>query len=161
MWRTNNNIALRTLVWLAALALPVQAIPASSCGCSRGVSGCQAGQRGQCCCSADTVQQGACCCGRTKTESGPSCCKRAVTSRDSGCKCGVNCQCGKAQQPPPAAPAPTENSPAEKITCEMALAPFATVGSQTIATPSGDTQPLESDARTAQEHCVCLCRLTL
>lgn len=159
MWRTNNNIALRTLVWLAALALPVQAIPASSCGCSRGVSGCQAGSRGQCCCSAETVQQGTCCCGRTKTESGPSCCKRAVTSRDSGCECGVNCRCGKAQQPPPAT-TPTENT-TEMMASDAAIAPFAGLDVQTFATPRGDTKPLESDALTAQEYCVYLCRLTL
>lgn len=160
MWITTNNIALRALVWLVALTFPIQALPASSCGCSRGVSGCQTGQRHQCCCSAETVKQGTCCCARTKTESGPTCCSRAVTSRDSGCACGINCQCGKAQQPPPAT-TPTENSPAEKISSDVAIGPFAAVDFQTFATPRGDTKPLESDALTAQEYCVCLCRLTL
>lgn len=72
MWIT-NNIAARTLIWLAVVTTAVQGLPAASCGCASGKSCCQKDEQSQNCCSApsDAATQHSCC---QQRSSGP--CRR-------------------------------------------------------------------------------------
>ena len=160
MWIT-RAITARTLIWLAAITVPVQGLPAASCGCNGGTTCCNARQSQGCCCSAEKVREGRCCCARREAESGRSCCGKAKSSHDSGCQCGVNCQCGKAKQSQPATPNPSENSSAEKIASDAASAVSVVAVYQPPLLPRGNKEPVQSDAFTAQDRCVSLCRFTL
>lgn len=160
MW-TTRSITARTLIWLAAITVPVQGLPATSCGCTSGTSCCNARQSQGCCCSAEKVRDGRCCCARREAESGHSCCSKAKSSHDSVCKCGINCQCGKAKQSQPATPTQPENNSAEKIASDVANAVCVVAADQPPVTPRGSQGAVQSDAFTAQDRCISLCRFTL
>jgi hypothetical protein len=160
---SNKHMAARTLIWLAAFAIPVQGLPAASCGCTDSKACCGGNeQRQRCCCSAEKVREGQCCCARREAESGHTCCGQAKSSHDSGCKCGINCQCGKAKQSQPATPNPPENNSAEKTVCDAvsAVSVFAVVHQPPVLLHRNEGS-VESDAFTAQDRCVSLCRFTL
>ncbi len=101
MW-TTRNIAARTLIWLAALAIPVQSLPAASCGC---VSGLESGDQADCRCSeerdagptgcASQASRPSCC---SKKSSGPCRCTGAAICRcgnDSACRTTSSTCCSK------------------------------------------------------------------
>jgi hypothetical protein len=173
MW-TTNSIAARTLIWLAAITIPVQGMPSRSCGCARSKICCQKDGRSKgCCCSAEKVREGRCCCADKQATSTGSCCsasrhKAALRSccctarggQDSTCNCGSNCQCGTNQQPRPATP-PVENNTAEK----MASDSIATVSVATVYQPQTTQRhnhtSTAADALAALDRCVSFCRFTL
>ena len=138
------HISARLLIWLAAISVPVQGLPAWSCACSAGSN--QACDEGE--------PQQACCCGDRD-----SCC-----GRGQACKCGSGCQCGKPKQPQPAAPAPVDDSrPLEKL-----LADAEIVTSGTIAVVSEPPSLTEwshgsdrAHAAAALDRCISLCRFTI
>lgn len=157
MW-TNQHIAARTLIWLAAIAIPVQGLPAASCACS--VShpccqqeklkdgGCATEKPGDDCCSARrqaALAHDCCCCQRGK---------------DPGCKCGPGCQCGKAKPTEPAAPPIENDRPTEKVVSGAAFAGLiaAVAPYSRNATPQLDASR-ELNAASALDRCVILGRL--
>jgi len=157
-----KHIAARTLIWLAAIAIPVQGLPTASCACTGSNACCRENEQRQgCCCSAEKVRGGRCCCARREAESGHSCCSKAKSSHDSGCKCGINCQCGKAKQSQPATPTPPENNSAEKITSDVASTVSVVAVYQPAVLPRGNERSVQSDAITAQDRCISLCRFTV
>jgi len=161
MWIT-RTIAARTLIWLAAIAIPVQSVPAASCACTGGNACYSENEQTQgCCCSAEKVREGRCCCARRKAESRHSCCSNAKSSHDSGCKCGINCQCGKSQPPQPTAPPVERNSPTEKVVSDGALAVFIAGVVLPEVLPQRIDVSIELGTVTALDRCVSLCRFTL
>ena len=160
MWIT-RGITARTLIWIAAIIVPAQGLAAASCGCNGGTTCCKARQSQGCCCSAEKVREGRCCCARREAESGHSCCSKAKGSHDSGCRCGINCQCGKAKQSQPATPTPPENNLAEKIVSDVATAVCVVADYQPPVIPRDNEGVVQSDEFTAQDRCISLCRFTL
>lgn len=87
MW-TTRNIAARTLIWLAALAIPVQAFPGASCGC---VSGLERSNQADCRCSEERDAEST---SSPSQASHPTCCSK----KSSGpCRCtgAAVCRCGQ------------------------------------------------------------------
>ncbi len=75
MWIT-KRIAARTLIWLAAVTVPVQGLPAAACGCTSGRSCCQKDEKsGSCCCAAKSHASG---------KPQHSCCQQRSADR---CRC--------------------------------------------------------------------------
>lgn len=156
-----RHTAARTLIWLAALAIPVQGLPASSCGCTGGKACCrEVGQRPGCCCAAERVREARCCCARRETEAGQSCCGKAQSGPDSGCRCGTHCRCGKTSQPTPATPTPVEHDSMEKLVSHAASTVSVDSVDQHLVMPRRNEGARESGAFTAQDRCIRLCRLT-
>ena len=86
MWIT-QHIAARTFVWLAALAIPMQGVPSTACGCTSNAT-----------CSNEAEQSQNCCCASSPTafsETASSCCSQEAvgTCRCTGAKV---CRCGEA-----------------------------------------------------------------
>lgn len=167
--RAFHNIIARTLIWLAAITLPVQAIPAASCGCTSSTNWENAERTASCSCSEAKVLQGTCCCSRKASVPRASCCSNnrpANTTRcccnqtDSGCNCGMTCQCGKGKQPTPAAP-PVENHSSDSLACDSLLvSPIATPNQPHVTRRQDDSSSV-SDALAALDRCVSLCRFTI
>jgi len=87
MW-TTRDIAARTLIWLAALAIPVQSLPAASCGCAIGL---ESGDQADCRCPEERDAGPICCASQARR---PSCCSK----KSSGpCRCtgAAVCRCGQ------------------------------------------------------------------
>lgn len=159
--RITKHIAARTLIWLVAIAVPVQGLPAASCGCPRSISCCQkTGQSKVCCCSAEQVRAGRCCCTqRTGKVVQSSCCK-AQCWANSSCRCGVNCRCGETEPPSPAA-LPVENSPTRNSVSDAVSTISVTAGYQPQLSRRPNDTSAETGLFTALDRCVSLCRFTL
>jgi hypothetical protein len=188
MWITRHIFG-RTLVWLTAVTLPVQGLPAAHCGCiSSGQSLKTNGESPDCCagnliatnrpeincCSEPSAGRcpctGAevCRCGETSSccQQRLACCSAGDASGSScqcgtGCQCGDNCQCGKNNVPAEPAIPPVENSSPERILADsVGAAAFVT-----FYLPATTRQRLDlhagADALTALDCCVALCRFTL
>jgi hypothetical protein len=159
MW-TTKYFAIRCLIWLAALALPVQGFTAADCGCASTKNCCQ-GQSTACCCSRAKVQMGPCCCtGNRTADNGSSCCNATSNSGSSACNCGGNCQCGQDQQPTPATP-PVENESSQKTTGEIASAVCVATSYQLDCLQRQHGTSVQTDSLTSLDRCACLCRFTL
>ena len=143
MW-TSQHLAIRALIWLAAIAVPLQGVPAESCGCANS----------KVCCRKDTESN--CCCCRSAANAHEECC-----SAHSTCNCGRNCQCGKSTPPQPTVPPVENNSPAEKVVSDGASSVFiADVVLPEIA-QSHCGAAIELGTATALDRCVFLCRFTI
>lgn len=160
---TCKDILLRTLIWLAVVAVPIHGLPAASSGCSGDDSCCTQRESAGCRCSVERVRRGQCCCKRK-----PSCCsarKKAEVDRscqergDSTCHCGANCQCGRTQQPP-AAPLP-ENTKSEKLADEILASDLVSVYVHVQPAKQNEQASPTADANSALDRCVSLCRFTL
>ena len=158
----SRNIAVRSLIWLAALAVPVQGLPAANCGCASGKKCCQGYE-----------QSAGCSCCKAKGQVAPCCCtaKRAVVDRSErchatssldspACNCGVDCQCGQDQQPEPVAP-PVENESSQKIVGEIAAAVSPATSCQPDCPHRQHDASIQADSLTSLDRCACLCRFTL
>ena len=139
MW-TTHNIAARTLIWLAVIAIPVQSLSASSCGCSSSKSCCQDGPRASSCC--DHLD---------KTSATKTCCGKPQNAQDSPCHCGANCPCGKGRQPKPTMPPVEKNTP-EKVAIDSV---------SMVTPPQSQATQRHRDALVALNSCVSLCRFTI
>lgn len=157
-----KHIAARTLIWLAAIAILGQGLPAASCACSASLVGCrQQNLRGDCC---TAERPGGSCCSahREGSLAGSCCCERGGNKNKQGCKCGAGCQCGKARQSEPAAPPVEDNRPAEKVASDAVLAGLvAPVVRAPVLTLGQRDSSLHLSAATALDRCVSLCRLTV
>jgi hypothetical protein len=75
-----SSIAVRALVWLTALLLPVEAMPIFNCGCANGAAPVA---QARTCCGKSARR---CCCG--KSAGGCCCCKGKRST--AGCQCAKN-----------------------------------------------------------------------
>ncbi len=183
MWIT-QHLAARTLVWLAAVAIPMQGVASARCGCSS-VKACsnKAVQSTGCCCASGQPGRNRCpctgakvCrCGETSSchkqahacSSGQcakaSCCSGCCCSptRDGTCPCGANCHCGKNNAPTaPATPPVERNSPERIVASSVAVTSLAMVSISDSSRQYLDFCS-EGSALAASERCVLLCRFTL
>jgi len=189
MWMTKHIIG-RTLVWLAAVTIPVQGLPAAQCGCSSsGQTLEEANEKSSACCAGNLIAtnrpEAYCCsqpiagrcpctgaevcrCGETSSycQQRPACCSVGDASGSScqcgtGCQCGDNCQCNQDSVPAQPAIPPVENSSTERILTNSA----ATASCGIVYLPSATRQHLDlhagANALTALDCCVALCRFTL
>jgi len=156
MW-TTHNIAARTLIWLAVIAVPVQSLQASTCECSNGERCCREEQKVGVC-SLSFKAHGHSCCGHgDMTTVTKSCCSKLRNGHDSPCNCGVNCQCGKSRPSKPIAPA-VEISASE-------IAVNDTLSTESIRRPQDArvhcVTSAAGDALADLNVCISLCRFTL
>lgn len=159
MWITRNFTA-RTLIWLAAIAVPVQSLPAATCGCESNQSCCGNKQSKTCCCLAERVQQGRCCCTTGRGDTAHSCCSKANAEQDSPCKCGLNCQCRKSKQPTPAAPTPEDNTTQKVASNSTSIVSLVSVYQPQVSKRHNDVA-FDAGSLAALELCISLCRFTL
>ncbi len=157
-----KHIAARSLVWLAAIAIPVQGLPAASCGCTGSSARCPGKPPCQrCCCSEKKVRDGQCCGTRPEAKPNHCGCSNQESSYGSACKCGVTCQCGKASLPKPTTPPPVQYRIVEKIVSDAVSAISLLATCEPAVVTRDNEACIEFNACTAQEHCVSLCRFTL
>lgn len=169
----STRVTSRTLIWLTALTAPLQGLPAAAWGCTCRTSFCQATQPCDGCqCAANQApgpcrphHTGACCCTGAKTLSccagrGAHTCCGAKSSGESGCQCGADCQCRKANRPSPSIP-PAEDKVAERAAHHWV--PAAVVGTaQGPPITRRDADASSSpQALTAMTRCSSLCRFML
>ena len=152
---------LKALVWLAALLLPVQALPAASCCCAAGggLSTDAAAQHGQqeskrCCCCRNTSDHDA----GVRGEARSCCSKAAGAAAHSCCECLHGCSCQKDHSPPPVPPAPPETR--SQGVDQLVELPTP------VCLSLGEQEPRPSDERpasftSASERCITLCRFHL
>jgi hypothetical protein len=159
MW-INKALVARTLIWLAAIAVPAQWLPAASCGCASSNNCCQKDGQSKCCCSPEKVKQGRCCCTRGRTAAANSCCGKTERDKVSSCTCGDNCMCGKTETPKPIIP-PTESNSAVKVAGDsLSLVSLATVYEPQVSSRHND-KAFDAGHFAALELCISLCRFTL
>ncbi len=168
MWNT-RIITARILVWLAAISVPVQSLPAS-CACSDIATCCpETGHQRHCCCSATKIRQGRCCCCRARNRDDArqnaagerSCCQGHRQTPAPKCTCGVNCQCGKAN-PTKHVPPPVENeNSTEKLAKTASSLACVTVVSLVPARGRRNEEMSATHTFGALNRCVSLCRFTL
>ena len=160
MWKM-KRIAARTLIWLVAIAIPVQGLQAASCASNCNKCCSQDNEQSHCCGrSAEKRRDGRPCCALRRVSVSRSCCCKTQSGQDSRYKGGVNCQCGKTKEPKPAT-LPVDNNPAEKIGGESASTVFVTAVCQPQAPRRQNAASIELDALAALDRCSSLCRFTL
>ena len=155
-----RNINVRTLIWLTAILVPVQGLPAGSCGCTGGKTCCKEEQSISCCCSAEKVRAGTCCCGQVRAEASHSCFCNSRSGQDSTCECGINCQCGKTKHQVPATP-PAETNQAEKVASDSLTTCCVATTCKPQTTQRHEYTSTVVDAIAALDRCASLCRFTL
>ncbi len=160
MLPTANTIA-RALVWLATLATAAQGLQVSICPCGDGTapvagrSVCSSSETGSsCCCSATREET---CCGKGQSARDGSCCgaPRPV------CRCGLNCQCGKVQQPAPAPSPPAEHTDTDKVTVHTISVDVLVHCWPPHAKERCSPRASPADAMAALDRCISLCRFVL
>lgn len=170
MWIT-KSIAARTLIWLAAITVPAQSLPAASCGCVGDASCCEQRSTGQCRCTGAKICRcgdaspcrklaNSCCGGRVAKA---TCCStdNSVAFSEHTCNCGEDCQCGTSQEPKPATPPIENNNPTEQVTVDATSVAFdVTVYFPQITKRHADAC-IGAVALAALNRCVSLCRFTL
>ncbi len=166
----SHHIAAQTLIWLAALTVPVQGVPTASCGCGNREACCGTIERSACCCCTEArVREGRCCCtGKRLVSVGSPCCvsHRASASSckfcqtASDCTCEEACQCGTNRQNVPATP-PAGNSVVEKLASDFVSAPAFATACPLQVTRQHDDSSSALDGLAEVDRCASLCRFTL
>ncbi len=161
---TTKTLTARTLIWLAVFTLPLQAMPATSCGCTGSTGCCQKKTETEpqsCCCSQQQRRQGSCCCARRQPISRQSCCGHARNEHQSQCNCGADCQCRTPKTPIPATP-PVQNNSTEKVQAGLvfAISQMAVIQSKTAARQNADPTA-EFFTTCSLGRCISLCRFLL
>ena len=149
---TTRHFASRTLIWLAALAIPSQGLPSKSCGCTDSKACCQSAGQVLDSGARNPADHGTCCRSHHGGEGKRSCCSHSSVDGDSPCQCGMNCRCGENEQPTPAAP-PVENDSTEKISAD-AVSTAALVVCPSFASNRHLGFFDEAAASTALDRCV-------
>ena len=157
-----NSIVARVVIWLMAVTVPAQSLPAADCGCGEACihRAVKAQTRTKaCCCSQVKRDAGECCCCK-KRSAPPTCCRQEFENSVSDCCCGDDCRCGESEPSPPFAPVSQETLK-EKIARQVHFAegmffiPLA-------RTAEGDCIVCSStDGSSAADRCAALCRFTL
>ena len=155
-----HNSAARTLIWLAAMTLPVQGLSAVPSGCTSR-SCCQKNEPSAGCCAVEKVVEGHRCCNDKRATPAKSCCTgKSCCPCGSHCTCGPYCECGKAKRPMPATP-PVENKRPEQVTNDLvSTGSIATVYQPQVTYPCDDASS-ESGHLAALDRCISLCRFML
>jgi len=156
---TKRTFAVRLLIWLTAMTLPLQGVPASvSCGCARMANavGPSEPAHGCCCGQAKAQPMSSCCANHVRRVERHSCCGRQADR----CTCCPNCRCKKVKHPAPAKP-PVERRAAEKSNPVWTLPVFRTVASPSRASYSFPAIAPAPHAVRALDRCASLCRFTL
>ena len=154
---THTTILIRLVIWLVALTIPVQNLPAASCGCSECAINLRAKPECQTCCCALTEQAARTCCCSQRQE---RCCSQNPQKSDSECQCGGNCRCGQSEPTQPFTPI----SPPNLIESVAQTADSANGNLLPLApqTPEGHSKASSTSyASTALDRCAALCRFTL
>jgi len=160
MWIT-RHFASRTLIWLAAIAVPGQMLPTPSCQCSGSKACCRESEHSQHCCGAiEKSRAGGCCRSQEIAAGRHSCCGRSHGEQESQCWCGVDCTCREVQQPAPAQ-RPVQDSSTAKVVDGAVSTPAVVTDDSQGHLIGRVGRSLGSAAPTAQDRCVGLCRLTL
>lgn len=168
-WRTRNgamcktrDVAASLVIWLTALTVPVQALPALSCGCTTSNKSCCANgeQATSSCCSATNAGKRTCCC--TRKRATISCCRKAkLGAKNTVCKCGSACRCRQGSEHQQAMP-PVEN---ENATQELVSLSLSTVSPATLYRPVVSRQHDDAFPHfvcvSALDRCAVLCRFAL
>ena len=182
MWIA-QHLAARMLVWLAAMAVPVQGLPTDGCICTSVSSAsdktaptannCCASSHASCgrcpCTGAEVCRCGqsslchkpshSCCAGhRAKASCCSDCCGSNGTHGT--CPCGEDCQCGKNDTPKTPATPPVEPNSPERIVADSAMAISSAVVYQRSALRQHVDFCMEIDSLAALDRCVILCRFT-
>lgn len=157
----HTTLFTRIVIWLMAITIPVQSLPAASCGCSGWGINLQGNSEGQiCCCALAKQQAGTCCCLQQQAKSEPTCCHQSSEESGSPCQCGENCRCGQSEPLQPFIPASQEH-----LTEKVAQDAYSSSGNSLLLTPqTAESYPKASatfDASTALDRCATLCRFTL
>ncbi len=160
MWITKNT-TVRSLIWLAAITVPVQGLPAASCGCTGGKTCCKKEQFKGCCCLAAKDREGRYCCAKQQPAATHSCCSKAGSGQDLACKCGFNCPCGKTSRQTPATPPVENNNQTEKAASDSLATNSVAIVDQLQITQRHQDASGVAEALTALDRCVSLCRFTL
>ena len=158
MW-TTNRFAARTLIWLAAIAVPVQGISAASCGCARSKSCIQKNETSndrRCCTGTQAVARQTCCSAAQPETASTCCCSKTSEEQGDAGTCGKSCQCSSAEQRPMPTTLPVDKNMTGKLRADSASTDVITGVDQQHGNASSTT-----DALGAQDRCVSLCRLTL
>jgi hypothetical protein len=158
---TTHHLAVRLLIWLAAIATPLQGLPTATCGCSDSRGSRDTSRHAQCgCCSASAIHGKGCCSPQTEDNRSP-CCSPTEGHRRSSCQCGVNCRCGEQPQPVPATPAGDHDSGGDKTGFSATSTPICAAISP-LGIAAGRVQlSIEAISPSALERCIFLCRFTL
>lgn len=158
---TTKQIATRTLIWLAAILIPLQGIPAPACGCFASNECSQSStQIRSCCCSEEAVSQGQCCCSRREAGATHPCCSGVSSGQDSTSQVACNCQCGKTNQDIPATP-PVENNQLEKVLTDAPVVSSLGTTYQPKATSQQGVVSSVATPLAALDRCISLCRFSL
>lgn len=163
MW-TTKTLTARALIWLAVFTLPLQAVPAPSCGCTGSRGCCQKKTESEsqpCCCSQQQQRQRSCCCARQQSMPGRTCCGRARNEQDVQCNCGADCQCRTPKAPIPAT-LPVQNNSTEKVQADLAFAIFQTSLLQSKTATLQNAEPTAGlFTKCSLNRCISLCRFIL
>lgn len=173
--RITQHIAARTFVWLAAVAIPLQGLPAFTCGCDSVATCSHKTETVPSCCSTGKTNSG--CCSKNKTtasccskdKSSGSCCSsdEAKTTGKGGClcegscTCGANCQCGKDSVPAEPTAPPVENSSPKRVVADSAAAASIAAIYQPSSTGRHPNVCTGATALSALDRCATLCRFTI
>lgn len=143
--RFSKNIFARLLIWLAAIAIPVQGFSAAACGCGTHKK------------RSPKETQSACCCSQKQNQS-HTCCGAAETPAT--CKCKADCRCGTSNQPGPAIP-PRQNTLEERLSNDWipVVSSKTSFGIHTFR--QHQKMSFEYSSTVALNRCVSLCRLTI
>jgi len=153
----------KTLVWLAAVLVPLQGFPAVECCCARADRQRadaenppdRLGSRPGCCCGPSTPQRRA----DTRCEARPGCENaHGKASRPCCCGCSSICACSGHQS----SPLPSQGAPESRRPSDDPLALPPVLADFTFDRPR---QPASDERLTvvssASERCILLCRLHL
>lgn len=150
---SRNSIAVRFLVWVAALLIPAEAMPMLGCGCAGGGAVAADPVRKASCCRKGTAQ---CCCqGKSQSLQGCCCCPSGKSSPTSGCRCAKN------HSAPTPAPGPNNTQTETAKTLASAHASPAIHAIATTVVGSLDIHFLSLPGQTSLERLNSLCRLVV
>ena len=170
-----NNIAVRAVVWLAALLIPAEALPMADCGCGGNCSkqsvatiACKPldAASGCPCCRARLRSQHACCQARgvTAADHRAGCCGGRTTccccSKNAATK-GQQCHCSQSHSVPAPVPAPGSSQPngANSSNSSVAVAAVDLVGLPVVQSRAAESFSLSG--LTSLERLSTLCRLVI
>lgn len=156
-----TTIFVRLVIWLVAITMPVQSLPAESCGCA----GCDIDRNAKpekrYACPASPRQEAAgCCCSRQKATSEATCCSQTQQASAPHCGCEENCRCRQSEPSQPSTPISPESRSVQ--VAQLGCPANAGVLFQAPQSVPGTLTASPTDiASTALDRCAALCRFTL
>lgn len=157
-----GRLVSKLLIWLTAIAMPLQAGWAADCGCAIAQPRVAAASNstvpvGCCCCA--PVQTSAACCEASKPKR--SCCSHAATpDAHLGCQCGPDCRCAERDDSPiePAAPAPDNGREQSEVKLAVSHAVATAASSADGFACHSLSESVSAFSTPGTQVCVLLCR---